>query len=49
MSNFEPGGGQASIVSVTDRVRPVALGASVSSAYFLGDRVAFVGVRMSDV
>ena len=45
MSNFEPGGGQASIVSVTDRVRPVALGASVSSAYFLGDRVAFVGAE----
>jgi WD40 repeat protein len=45
MSNFEPGGEQASIVSVTDRVCPVALGASVSSAYFLGDRAAFVGAE----
>jgi WD40 repeat protein len=44
-SNFEPGDEQASIVSVTDRVRPVALGASVSSAYFLGDRAAFVGAE----
>jgi WD40 repeat protein len=44
-SNFEPGGEQASIVSVTDRVCPVALGASVSSAYFLGDRAAFVGAE----
>jgi WD40 repeat protein len=45
MSNFEPGGEQASIVSVTDRVCPAALGASVSSAYFLGDRAAFVGAE----
>jgi WD40 repeat protein len=45
MSNFEPGGEQASIVSVTDRVLPVALGARVSSAYFLGDRAAFVGAE----
>jgi WD40 repeat protein len=44
-SNFEPGDEQASIVSVTDRVCPVALGASVSSAYFLGDRAAFVGAE----
>ena len=41
MSNFEPGGEQASIVSVTDRVRPVAIGAPVSSVHFLGDRAAF--------
>jgi WD40 repeat protein len=45
MSNFEPGGERASIVSVTDRVRPVALGALVSSAYFLGERAAFVGAE----
>ncbi|HLG80830.1 MAG TPA: WD40 repeat domain-containing protein [Bradyrhizobium sp.] len=33
---------QASIASVTDRVRPVAIGAPVTSAYFLKDRAAFV-------
>jgi WD40 repeat protein len=33
---------QASIASVTDRVRPVAVGAPVTSVYFLGTRAAFV-------
>ncbi len=33
---------QASIASVTDRVRPVAIGAPVTSVHFLGDRAAFV-------
>jgi WD40 repeat protein len=33
---------QASIASVTERVRPVAIGAPVTSAYFLSDRAAFV-------
>jgi WD40 repeat protein len=33
---------QASIASVTDRVRPVAVGAPVTSVYFLGPRAAFV-------
>ena len=42
MSDFNPQG-QESIVSVTDKVRPVAIGAPVGAVYFLGDRVAFVG------
>jgi WD40 repeat protein len=45
MSEFNPGAEQASIVSVTDRVRPVAIGAAVSSVHFLGDRAAFVGAE----
>jgi WD40 repeat protein len=35
----------ASIVSVTDQVRPVAIGAPVTAAYFLGDRAVFVGAE----
>jgi len=35
----------ASIASVTDRVRPVPLGFAVSAAYFLGERVFFVGTE----
>src|ERR1700736_5236014 len=42
MSAFEPGGDQASIASVTDRVRPAAIGAPVTSVHFLGERAAFV-------
>jgi WD40 repeat protein len=45
MSSLSPGGEQASIVSVTDRVRPVAIGAPVTAAYFLGERAAFVGAE----
>src|SRR6202043_3894179 len=45
MSAFEPGGDQASIASVTDRVRPVAIGAPVTSVHFLGERAAFVGAE----
>src|SRR5260221_1458398 len=45
MSNFDPAGEQASIVSVTDRVRPVALGAPVTAVHFLGERAAFVGAE----
>jgi WD40 repeat protein len=45
MSGFESGGEQVSIVSVTDRVRPVALGAPVTSVHFLGDRAGFVGAE----
>jgi len=45
MSNFEPGSEQASIASVTDRVRPVVIGAPVTSVHFLGDRAAFVGAE----
>jgi WD40 repeat protein len=44
MSDFNPQG-QESIVSVTDKVRPVAIGAPVSAVYFLGDRAAFVGAE----
>jgi WD40 repeat protein len=44
MKEFDPAG-SASIASVTDRVRPVALGAPVTSVYFLGERAAFVGAE----
>jgi len=45
MSEFNPGAEQASIVSVTDRVRPVAIGAPVFAVHFLGDRAGFVGAE----
>src|SRR6201986_458485 len=45
MSNLEPGAEQASLVSVTDRVRTVSLGAPVTAVHFLGERAAFVGVE----
>jgi WD40 repeat protein len=45
MSEFDPGGNAASIVSVTDRVRPVSIGAPVIAAHFLGARAAFVGAE----
>ena len=45
MSGPEPGGAPASIVSVTDRVRPISIGAPVTSVYFLGERAAFVGAE----
>ena len=35
----------ASIVSVTDQVRPIAIGAPVTAGYFLGDRAVFVGAE----
>jgi WD40 repeat protein len=41
MSINEP----ASIVSVTDKVRPVAIGAPVIAVHFLGERAAFVGAE----
>jgi WD40 repeat protein len=41
MSLNEP----ASIVSVTDKVRPVAIGAPVIAVHFLGDNAAFVGAE----
>src|SRR5262245_28488325 len=47
MSAFEQGGPAASIASVTDKVRPLALGAPVTSVHFLGDRAAFVGAEES--
>jgi len=44
MKEFDPGE-SASIVSVTDRVRPLPLGMPVSSVHFLGDRAYFVGTE----
>jgi WD40 repeat protein len=44
MTQFDPGE-SASIVSVTDRVRPLQLGMPVTSVHFLGDRAAFVGAE----
>ena len=45
MKEFDPGSNAASIVSVTDRVRPVQIGAPVIAAHFLGERAAFVGAE----
>src|ERR1700712_3184898 len=47
MKEFDPGDNAASIVSVTDRVRPVAIGMPVTSVHFLGDKAAFVGAEES--
>ncbi len=44
MSAFDPGG-RPSIASLTDRVKPVAIGTAVTSVHFLGDRAAFVGAE----
>ena len=44
MTDFEPGE-SASIVSVTDKVRAVSIGAPVSAVHFLGDSAAFVGAE----
>jgi WD40 repeat protein len=45
MKEFDPGNNAASIVSVTDRVRPLALGMPVTAVHFLGDSAAFVGAE----
>jgi WD40 repeat protein len=45
MKEFDPGDNAASIASVTDRVRPVAIGMPVTSVHFLGERAAFVGAE----
>ena len=45
MKEFDPGDSAASIISVTDKVRPVAIPAPVTSVHFLGDRAAFVGAE----
>jgi WD40 repeat protein len=47
MKEFDPGQNAASIVSVTDRVRPLAIGMSVTSIHFLGEIAAFVGAEES--
>src|ERR1043166_9712209 len=45
MSDFDPREDSASIVSVTDKVRPVKIGAPVIAAHFLGEKAAFVGAE----
>jgi len=45
MTAFDPGENPASIASVTDRVRPIKIGAPVTSVYFLGENAAFVGAE----
>jgi WD40 repeat protein len=45
MKEFDPGDNSASIVSITDRVRPVEIGMPVTSVHFLGDRAAFIGAE----
>jgi WD40 repeat protein len=45
MKEFDPGDQSASIISVTDRVRPVAIGMPVTSVHFLGDKACFVGAE----
>jgi WD40 repeat protein len=47
MSDIASGGAASSIPSVTDRVRPVALGAAVTSVHFLAERACFVGAEES--
>jgi WD40 repeat protein len=46
MKEFDPGEGSP-VVSLTDRLTPVAIGAAVTSVHFLGDRAAFVGAEES--
>jgi WD40 repeat protein len=45
MAEFDPSGDSASIVSVTDKVRPVAIGAPVIAVHFIDDKAAFVGAE----
>ena len=45
MKDFNPAPETASIVSVTDRVTKVALGAPATAVHFLGDVAAFVGAE----
>src|SRR5438067_13623862 len=47
MSEFDPGDHSASIVSVTDQVRPLRIGMPVTAVHFLGDNAAFVGAEES--
>ena len=46
MKEFDPGAG-ASIVSITDKVRPLAVGMAVTSVHFLGETAVFVGAEES--
>jgi WD40 repeat protein len=45
MKEFDPGDNAASIVSVTDRVRPLAIGMPVTAVHFLWAHAAFVGAE----
>jgi WD40 repeat protein len=45
MKEFDPGDTPASIISVTDKVRPLPIGMPVTSLHFLGDTAAFVGAE----
>src|ERR1700722_20429237 len=45
MKEFDTLDKAASIASVTDKVRAIAIGAPVTSVYFLGDDAAFVGAE----
>jgi WD40 repeat protein len=44
MSQFDPGD-SPSIASITDKVRPLAVGMPVSAIHFLGDTAVFVGTE----
>ncbi|MBX9650735.1 MAG: WD40 repeat domain-containing protein, partial [Xanthobacteraceae bacterium] len=44
MSQFDPGE-SPSIASITDRVRPLAVGMAVTSIHFLGDTAVFIGAE----
>jgi WD40 repeat protein len=46
MTPFDPGEGP-SIASITDKVRPLAVGVPVSSVHFLGETAVFVGAEES--
>ena len=45
MTDFDPGASASSVVSVTDKVRAVAIGVPVSSVHFLGDKAVFAGTE----
>jgi WD40 repeat protein len=45
MTQFDPSENSASIASVSDRVRPVKIGAPVTAVHFLGENAAFVGAE----
>jgi WD40 repeat protein len=47
MGQFDPEENSASIVTVTDKVRPLAIGMPVMAVHFLGDHAAFVGAEES--
>src|SRR5260221_12276346 len=44
MTQFDPGD-SPSIASITDRVRPLAIGMTVTAIHFLGDTAVFVGTE----